>query len=148
DVDGLRKLNCSVYATKVNSQGLFLDLKEELEQLHELFKNGEKSEPVCLWKTPTLHYSLLEKHQETFWITADEIKSRGKKYFHLQKVKHTRRPSTVQFNRLLSTGEISVDHMIKQSGNKVRERGPQFKIKGAALEELFIGVTREYQLDI
>jgi len=146
DVDGLRKLNCSVYATKVNSQGLFLDLHEEIEQLHEMFQAGNKKTPVCLWTLPTLHQSLLLKHRETFWITAEELTIHGKIHFQLQRIKHTRRPSTIQFNRLLASGEISIDHMIKQTGDKVHERGPQFKIKSAALEELFLGRSKEYNL--
>lgn len=146
DIEGIRKLNCSVYATRVNSQGLFLDLREEHEQLHEMFQSGHKKSPVCLWKIPTLHLNLIAKHRETFWITAKELTIKGKIHFQLTHIKHTRRPSTIQFNRLLASGEISVDHMIKQTGGKVRERGPQFKIKSGALQELFLGETKEYRL--
>lgn len=145
--NGLRRLNCSVYATKVNSQGLFLDLIEDSGQLHELFKNGDSNEKVCLWETRVLHECLLKKHAETFWIAATEMKLNGIRHFALESVHHTRRPSVLHFDRLLTSGEISVDHMIKRNAKgAVRERGPQFKIKAGSLDELFIGQSRSYSL--
>jgi len=140
------QLYCTVSAKQPNSQGLMLDLREDLAQLHEIVKHHESISPVCVWRLSTLHERLHSKHKETFWIQAEQIQLGGQTYFELKNVHHTRKPSAFQFNRLLDSGEISVDHMIKIKEHGAHERGPQFKINRASLNELFLGASKDYCL--
>jgi MvaI/BcnI restriction endonuclease family protein len=141
-----RKLYCTVTTRKENSQGLILNLDMDNDLLHELILNKKIESPVCIWKLNKLHERLQEKHRETFWINADEINNSDGKYFVLKSIKHTRRPSNKQFDRLLDSGEITLDHLIKKTRNRVVEKGPLFKIKPATINELFLGETKEYNL--
>lgn len=148
DVDGeIRKLYCTVSTSNINSQGLLLDLDLDKKRLDELQKIDNQRHAVCMWQLEKLHDRLHEKHAETFWIKAKELKRGAKKFFELENVKHTRRPSSNQFDRMIGSGEITVDHLIKKTPKgRVTEKGPLFKIRGSSLNELFLGAPREYQL--
>ncbi|MEO0414406.1 MAG: MvaI/BcnI family restriction endonuclease, partial [Verrucomicrobiota bacterium] len=143
---GLQRLYCTVSTRGTNPQGLVLDLRDDVGELHELFRRGGSEREVCLWEVDKLHGRLQSKHPETFWVEAEEIATKGKRYFQLLSVKHTRRPSNRQFSRLLSIGSITVDHQIKEKGNGAAERGPAFKISRSELNELFLGATQSYGL--
>lgn len=143
-----RKLYCTVSARKPNSRGLFFDLDLERGRLDELIEKADGNSPVCVWRLKRLHDKLQKKHRETFWVKAKQISIDGAVHFHLETIKHTRRPSIVQFDRLLGNGEITMDHLIKQTQKKVNEKGPLFKINSGAIEELFLGKTREYNLTV
>jgi len=143
----IKRLYCTVSTKQPNPQGLILDLREDLEELHELYKANQQSKEVCLWSLKNLHDRLQTKHPETFWVNAkEEVCDNGKVYFQLMDVVHTRRPSNRQFNRLLAVGSITVDHMIKEQGNRAHEKGPQFKIARSDRHELFLGEEKKYIL--
>jgi len=135
--DGDFKLYCTVSTQNRNSQGLKLKLDDDIEQLIE---NSNKPEigDFVVWTLEKLHERLLKKHNETFWISAETVKSDGKKYFNYTSVEHTRKPIPSQFDILLEQGIITVDHLIKrtQTGG-AREKGPLFKIKPNSLDLLF-----------
>jgi len=131
------KLNCTVSTIVRNSQGLKLTFNEELNQLLE---NSNKSSigDFAVWLLDLLHKRLLEKHNETFWISADPIMRSGVEHFVYKEVQHTRKPIISQFDILLQQGIITLDHLIKKnSKGKVIERGPLFKIKPNSLGLLF-----------
>ena len=148
DIDGgIRKLYCTVSTSKANTQGLVLDLDLDRKRLDELQQIDKQRNAVCMWQLEKLHERLNEKHAETFWIKANEIKRGTAKLFQLESIKHTRRPSNNQFDRLIGSGEITVDHLIKKTPKgKVTEKGPLFKIRGSSIAELFLGVPKEYSL--
>jgi len=140
------KLYCTVTCRSANSQGLQLtldDTRQLLREFHKTQPNGD----VCIWPMQLLHARLSEKHKETFWIDARAFRRGTTEYFDLQSVTHTARPSVTQFDRLLETGNISVDHLIKKkaSGSAV-EKGPLFKIEKNRLAELFYGLPRKYRI--
>jgi hypothetical protein len=88
----------------------------------------------------------LEKHNETFWVTATSSIIDNIEYFHYKKVQHTRKPIVSQFDILLEQGYITLDHAIKRTPNgKVVEKGPLFKIKPDAINLLF-PPSKTYQL--
>ncbi|MBL0330093.1 MAG: MvaI/BcnI restriction endonuclease family protein [Bacteroidetes bacterium] len=131
------KLYCTVSSLVRNSQGLQLkmDTKSNL-----LFENSDKSSigDFVVWGLETLHNRLLEKHNETFWISAEPIIIDGKEHFQFKKVEHTKKPIVSQFDILLEQGIITLDHLIKRKANgSVLEKGPIFKIKPNALNLLF-----------
>ncbi len=131
------KLNCTVSALTNNSQGLGLRIDSDINRLIESSNILEIGD-FAVWTLEKLHNRLLEKHKETFWVSADCIKENGKEYFHYKKVKHTKKPILSQFDLLLEQGIITLDHLIKRnSKGHVKERGPLFKIKPNSLDLLF-----------
>jgi hypothetical protein len=144
---GETKLYCTVSSRTPNSQGLVLSLSEG--RLEENFRNiQQQDEPVCVWRLPTLHASLNEKHRETFWIKVKSMKGNGREAFQLVSATHTSRPSTFNFDAMLNTGEITVDHLIKRKVGQVgaNEKGPLFKIDELKRDQLFLGQKCEYRL--
>jgi hypothetical protein len=131
------KLYCSVSALGPNSQGLSLRLDRDGSLLHE---NSIKP-PIgdfVQWTLPVLHKRLLEKHNETFWISANAHHEDGFEYLHYTRAEHTRKPILSQFDLLLEQGIITMDHLIKRTpSGKTVEKGPLFKIKPHSVGLLF-----------
>ena len=131
------KLYCTVSAIVSNSQGLSLKLDHDVRQLIEYADLSEKVDVVA-WRLEKLHSRLLEKHKETFWVSAKVVEISGKDHFIYDKVEHTRKPIISQFDLLLEQGIITVDHLIKKNAKgRVAEKGPLFKIKPNSLDLLF-----------
>ena len=131
------KLYCTVSALVSNSQGLSLKLDSDINQLIETSNKKEIGDFV-VWTLEMLHKRLLEKHKETFWVSAEVIKIDGKDHFQYREVEHTKKPITSQFDILIEQGVITLDHLIKRnSKGKVVEKGPLFKIKPNSLSLLF-----------
>lgn len=131
------KLYCTVSAIHRNPQSLQLSVDRKLNWLLENSNRGNIGDFV-VWTLDKLHNRLLEKHNETFWISAECKHVDGKECFQYQMVEHTRKPLVSQFDLLLEQGIITVDHLIKKnSKGKVVEKGPLFKIKPNSLDLLF-----------
>jgi len=131
------KLYCTVSALGPNSQGLSLHLDRDISLLQE---NSDKIEfrDIVQWPLPLLHKRLLEKHNETFWISANTHREDGFEYLHYTRAEHTRKPILSQFDLLLEQGIITMDHLIKRnSKGKTVEKGPLFKIKPQSVGLLF-----------
>lgn len=133
---GDKKLNCTSSCSTINSQGLTLYYDASSDQLIEKHENGDI---VAVWTGSLLRARLLEKHSETFWIHAESTKIKGKEYFRLISVTHTRKPLVNQLLPLIQDGIITMDHLIKRKhGEKsAKERGPLFKIHPKNLHLLF-----------
>jgi len=135
--DDIFRLYCTVSANNINSQGLSLRVDSEINQLIETSINPEVGD-FAVWLLEGLHNSLLEKHNETFWITADIMKINGKDYFHYTETEHTKKPIISQFNILLEQGKITIDHLIKRTKTGgATEKGPAFKLHSNSLSLLF-----------
>lgn len=138
DKNGLRRLNCTVSALQANPQGLQLAIEYGLDLLLE---NGERlgsvNRGILVWSLPSLRQKLLEKHKETFWVSAETRKRDGREEFLFKNVEYTRSPHTYQFPDLLGSGLITIDHLIKEKGRGAHERGPLFKISKAGYQMLF-----------
>lgn len=131
------KLYCTVSAISRNPQGLKLKLDDIIGHLIEN-SNATGIGDFAVWELEQLHSSLLNKHNETFWIAAESHVVDGKEYFQYKKVEHTRKPIVSQFDLLLDQGLITLDHLIKKNAKgRVSEKGPLFKIKPSALNLLF-----------
>ncbi|MDD5141018.1 MAG: MvaI/BcnI family restriction endonuclease [Verrucomicrobiales bacterium] len=140
------KLYCSVSTQRANSQGLQFEVKEADKWLRE-FCAREPVQEVCIWRLDRLHAKLAEKHNETFWVKAKSLQRGGNEWFQLESVTHTTRPSLPQFDRLLTDGTVTMDHLIKRKANgRITEKGPLFKIHRPRIGELFLGEPRNYSL--
>jgi len=131
------KLYCTVSALKENSQGLKFERREAEGILVETQKDyGD----VAVWPDKLLRKRLIEKHSETFWVSAESTEVDGVEYFQLKSVTHTRSPLQGQLMPLIASGIITMDHLIKRKAGikpKVAEKGPLFKINKKDLPLLF-----------
>lgn len=131
------KLYCTVSTQVKNSQGLSLELDQQLDLLHE---NSDKQEigAFATWLMGDLRNRLIEKHNETFWVAANSQNIGGHEHFQFTEVLHTRKPIASQFDILVEQGAITMDHLIKRTPTGgASEKGPLFKIETRALEMLF-----------
>jgi hypothetical protein len=106
------KLYCTVSAIVKNSQGLKLKLNTDIGHLIETSEKVTVGDFV-VWSLETLHSRLLEKHNETFWISADSILIDGRNIFSIKKLS-IQKPIVSQFDILLEQGIITLDHLIKK----------------------------------
>ena len=133
--NGLNRLNCTVGVTP-NSQGLYLRVDTSRSVVEELSQNI--AFPVALvWTLQKLSERLVEKHSETCWVTVDSKFVNGIEFFKPKLAIHTSSPRTDLIPILISGGQMTVDHMIKQQGNSVTERGPEWKVTNLGHSQLF-----------
>ena len=117
---------------------LELDLDHEL--LHQICIDDGVAVRDVTWELPTLKRRVLEKHKETFWVTAI---SRGKsgdvdEEFLYSEIKHTGDVDPSVFPTLLETGVITLDYTIKESKPGVaKDQGYLFKMSSKDLDLLF-----------
>lgn len=74
-----------------NSAGFKIESRPEQILLTENLID-EKIGDFVHWPLSILHKRLLEKHNETFWISAESILIDSNEYFHFKKVEHTKKP--------------------------------------------------------
>ena len=135
--DGRDRLNCTVSATNINSQGLTFSVDGNAGILYEVSMHTDH-DAFASWYLSDLRDTLAAKHAETFWVRADTLRIGGREHFDLVDVIHTRGPLVSQFDVLIGQGYITMDHMMKRTDSgKARERGPSFKIKSIFLGLLF-----------
>lgn len=132
--EGKKKLYCTVSCIKYNSQGLRLELQPDF--LIEMSQNPEIGHFIG-WRLEKLRQRLLEKHAETFWVSANTKIENGREYFHFTKIEHTKGPLVTNLELLLELGKITVDHLIKERGSSAVEKGPIFKLDKNSLDVLF-----------
>lgn len=133
--NGLNRLNCTVGLTP-NSQGLSLRVDTN-RQLVEEISNHEQYPVALVWTLKKLNERLLEKHTETCWVTVDSKFENGIEFFKPKIAIHTSSPRTDLVPILISGGQMTVDHMIKQTGTSVTERGPEWKVSNSGHSQLF-----------
>jgi hypothetical protein len=130
------KLYCTISTQRENSQGLKFIYDQANDQVVEVDTNNNE---VAVWTGNQLRKRLREKHAETLWIQANSIEINGEEYFQLNSAIHTKAPILNQLMPLIGAGIITMDHLIKRSGEtgKVSEKGPLFKINKTDLDMLF-----------
>jgi hypothetical protein len=134
DRENIKKLYCTVTALRYNSQGLKLRIENTPDLLVE---ESNDIGDFLAWRLEKLRERLVEKHSETFWVSAISKIENGCEYFHFTNIEHTKGPLLTNFEVLIETGGITVDHLIKEKGASVVEKGPIFKIAKNALAVLF-----------
>ncbi len=134
--NGDQRLYCTVNATNFNPQGLRLVVDLENDMIYE---EHEVDGVIVVWEGQMLRERLLEKHHETFWISAKAKVIDGEEFYALQSFTHTKNPMAHQLLPLIEQGVITLDHSIKRKSETGRtsEKGPFFKIKPQALGMLF-----------
>ena len=131
------KLYCTLSTQVTNSQGLKFQIDPSTEMLNE-FSTRTDIGVFATWSFEGLRKSLVEKHNETFWVSANVRQIDGHDHFEFRDVLHTRKAIATQFDVLLEQGEITMDHLIKRNAaGRVSEKGPLFKINATSLPLLF-----------
>jgi hypothetical protein len=131
------RLYCTISTLVRNSQGLKFIFDQQHGRLIENSSNPEIGD-FAIWLMKDLRKRLIEKHNETFWVSAKSHIKNSEEYFEFREVLHTRKPIASQFDILVEQGAITMDHLIdRTSKGGASEKGPLFKIKSSALEMLF-----------
>lgn len=141
---GRRQLYCTVNARAANSQGLRLLLDEEGRDLWEC-SNRAETPRVAVWSLDALEASLAAKHAETFWVEAESRRIDGNEQLRFTRVRHTAEPIVQQFGPLVSSGIVTMDHLVREKNGSAAERGPLFKLSHGSLGLLF-PPARTYEL--
>ncbi len=129
---------------KPNSQGLFLYADEQVGQIRERSTNPQLPE-VVTWPLADLQAALLHKHNQTCWVVCEESTHAGAVYFQPTAILYTHSPRADLIPLLVSTGEMTLDHLIKEKGAGATEKGPLWKISKAAAPQL-LTVAQEFKL--
>jgi hypothetical protein len=138
--NGKLRLNHEIRSNSPNSLGFLLAVdgaSDWLRQNH-FDKDTKKTEHVVTWEMDTLRQRLVEKHPQTFWISAACRGAGDQEEFHYTTIEHTKQPSARNFEALLEGGLISVDYLMSEkSPNRVRDHGYLFKIHPSDFGALF-----------
>lgn len=137
DRRGFPELNCEVSAKRPNSQGLRLRVSGD-EKVLEEYGEARGTTLRLQWALESLRDALRKKHAETFWVKASSERRNDGEYIRFDSIIHTSKPVLNQVVPLLSSGSITVDHLIsKKPGKGVKEQGPLFKIADREFHTLF-----------
>lgn len=142
DRSGDRRLYCTVRARYPNTQGLFLDLNRESQQLNEIHEAESRRSDVASWRFETLATRLLDSHPRSMWVGATTRTVNGERYFHYRTAAYTQEPDPRAFFDMIQDGAITVDHLIAKKSGRVTEKGPLFKVRFENMVRLFGPVSR------
>ena len=134
---------------KANSFDLQLETDLPGDSLHQIYVGGIEIERDVTWEFEILKQRLLDKHKETFWVTAQTEGRSGDadEKFWYSSLKHTGKVDGLAFPILLESGSITLDYTIKEtSSGGAKDQGYLFKISSKNLNLLFTTVE-EYQLN-
>jgi len=140
------QLRHSLYANKLNSYLLGLEVDEAKALVHQIHVVNQVKTVDVSWKVGKLVERLLEKHKQTCWVNA-ATKSTGKdEAFHYQTVRYTSGVNTPKLTLLIDAGIISVDYVMKEIENKkAKDQGYLFKMKHDDIPLLF-NAAQEFDL--
>jgi hypothetical protein len=134
---GILRLYCTINSKKPNAQGLLLEVDSLSNTLSSKFNDNGRFDEVAIWELETLKNRLLEKHANTFWITAESRVVNGKEEFLYKEVVYTQSPSVTAFIQLIEESIITLDFSLKKYKETTKDHGYLFKIKKTNLGLLF-----------
>ncbi len=129
-------LRHTISAKRINSIGLYFRVDFKKELLIETSNIKNKPRDFAIWEFNKLENRLLEKHRETFWIEAEKKNEGEKQYFRYKSYIHTANPRINIFMNLISSGIVTMDHLISVKKNSRIEKGPLFKILPSNISKL------------
>ncbi len=138
---GRDQLNHEISCTKPNSYDLQLELKDDWEELRQIYLpdgNKERKETDVLWQMDKLIERVEEKHQETMWISAETRGKRASEEFWYTAAKHTTGLDPTALPILLEAGSMTVHYLIKRTpSGAAKDQGYLFKMAPKYLPILF-----------
>ena len=130
--------------TKVNSFDLQLEMDMPEDSMHQIYVGGNEIERDVTWKFEILKQRLLDKHKETFWVTARTKGRSGDadEKFWYSSLKHTGKVDDLAFPILLESGAITLDYTIKEtSSGGAKDQGYLFKISSKNHKYIYVIIT-------
>jgi hypothetical protein len=127
-------------AVKLSSYDMKLVVDHTKDQLHQVYVENGFSTVDAIWEFDVLKGRILEKHKETFWVSAQTKGRSGDQdeEFWYSDVKHTGSVDASVFPTLIETGVVTLDYTIKESKpNVAKDQGYLFKISSSNLDLLF-----------
>lgn len=140
---GVRKQLYCTLSTVANAQGLYLEINEQDNILHNLAKREQSIQKVVQWSVPLLEHELAAKHKETFWVKAQQKTILERECFLYDKVIHTRAPNVHLFSILINARIITLDYTLSSKDisaevkKGVKDHGYIFKIQPKHIPILF-----------
>ena len=135
--NGMQKLHCTIRARHENSKGLYLELDQNRDLLHEKYKSENQRLNVATWRIESLVQRLAERRPASMWVVANSHFEADVEYFHYRIAIYTGPPKLENFAQLLSEGTITVDHQIDRTTGGAADKGPHFKILPRNISMLF-----------
>jgi MvaI/BcnI restriction endonuclease family len=135
-----KQLFHTISAIAVNSYGLQLSVDNDKDSLFQVFIKEKEGliENDLVWPIESLRNSLVKKHHETFWVTAENKGAGIEEQFHYTKAQYTSGPRPEIIPMLLETGIVTVDYTIREKPNgKAKDQGYLFKLAVKDLSLLF-----------
>lgn len=147
---GRNQLFHEISCIKPNSYNLQLEIDDSGEELHQIHMAQEgdnvKKDYDVIWMMEKLASRVLEKHEETMWVSAETRGLRTTEEFRYCHVKHTRGVDTAALALLLEAGHMTVHYLIKQlPTGAAKDQGYLFKMAPRYLPILFDD-TQSYDL--
>ena len=141
DNSNKRKFTHTISSKTDSAHGFYLDVDIEKNQL-ELKKDED-----CIlgWDLEEVKKSLLEKHDETFWVEAKHNKTDDT--FRYNKITYTKKPNANLLPALIMSNIIHVKFSIIEENGKIHAHTCAFTIKFNDLDKLFTALTL-YDLDV
>ena len=127
-------------AVKINSYDMKLAIDYNDDLLHQVHIKNNNFTKDTSWEFKILKNRLLEKHVETFWVSAQSKGLTGseKEEFFYSDIKHTGKIDVSVFPTLIETGVVTLDYTIKELKPDVaKDQGYLFKISSNNLDLLF-----------
>ena len=116
---------------KANNQGLYLEVDDNNNLLHQMHTDRDtKVVSTCVWNFNDIKTRLYEKHPETVWVIAKEIRKNGLIYFIYDNVEFTQRPIFSSFILQISKGIVTYDWRgrVRTDGTGYKDKGHCFRI--------------------
>lgn len=151
EYEGYKALFVTV-GQKPNAQGLFLEVDEVNEKIHQKCLIGDEILEVCSWEFKDIMQRLYDKHPKTMWVVAEHTLINSMVYFKYIKVEYSRDPIFTQFLYLVQEGVITFDWRrradvgakVKLSSSKI-DYGQGFRIDPKNRKLLF-GEVVDFEL--
>lgn len=96
-------------SSKPNKQGLYLEVDEVTEHIHQKCMIDGIISDVCSWRFDEIKERLYNKHPKTMWLVAEDKKINGQVHFKYVKAQFTQRPIFSQFISLVKQGLVTFD---------------------------------------
>jgi len=142
-------LFCTLTSEGPNSFGLVLKIDLNKSSIEEWYISNKEEYLVAKWSISKI-IEKLDLLKKTAIITALPIEIGDKKAFHYRYVELFEKPNIKNFLELIKNGSITIDHLIsiKAGHNSAREKGPLFKIRSNAREDLYQNIKRFDLMDL
>ncbi|ARN74882.1 MvaI/BcnI family restriction endonuclease [Oceanicoccus sagamiensis] len=125
-----RKALYTSFNNTPDSLGFYLATTDQ--KISVMHKNRE----LCSYEAEDIESALLSKHTRTAYIYITAKSSPPS--FTINSVKYCQHPSIIRFLRLVREGKIYLDFTLSEKGEKIKDHGFLWRIKGDSINTLYL----------